>query len=99
MLAQGRKDEARDFLKESLARNPRACDVHLALQKVNLALENVQAIADASRQALTLCPDEPLSYFYAGVAADRTYKKKQAEEYFNSYRKMGGDKAAVPKGY
>jgi tetratricopeptide (TPR) repeat protein len=99
MLAQGRKDEARDFLKEALARNPRACDVHLALQKVNLALENVQAIADASRQALSLCPDEPLSYFYAGVAADRTYKKKQAEEYFNSYRKMGGDKAAVPKGY
>jgi tetratricopeptide (TPR) repeat protein len=99
MLAQGRKDEARDFLKEALARNPRACDVHLALQKVNLALENVQAIADASRQALTLCPDEPLSYFYAGVAADRTYKKKQAEEYFNSYKKMGGDKAAVPKGY
>jgi len=99
MLAQNRRDEARDFLKEALGRNPRACDVHLELQKVNLALENLQAIADASRQALTLCPDEPLSYYYAGVAADRTYKKKQAEEYFNSYKKMGGDRAVLPKGY
>jgi tetratricopeptide (TPR) repeat protein len=99
MLAQNRRDEARDFLKEALGRNPRACDVHLELQKVNLALENLQAIADASRQALTLCPDDPLSYYYAGVAADRTYKKKQAEEYFNSYKKMGGDRAVLPKGY
>ena len=99
MLAQGRKVEARDFLKEALGRNPRACEVHLELQKVNLALGNLQAIADASREALTLCPDEPLSYYYAGVAADRTYKKKQAEEYFNSYKKMGGDRAVLPKGY
>jgi tetratricopeptide (TPR) repeat protein len=99
MMAQGRKDEARDFLKEALTRTPRACDVHLESQKVNLAMENVQGIASNSRQVLTLCPDEPLSYFYAGVAADRSYQKKQAEEYFNYYKKLGGDKSALPKGY
>ena len=49
MMAQGRKDEARDFLKESLTRNPRACDVHIESQKVNLALENVQGMASNSR--------------------------------------------------
>jgi tetratricopeptide (TPR) repeat protein len=99
MVAQGRKDEARDFLKEALTRTPRACDVHLESQKVNLAMENVQGIASNSRQVLTLCPDEPLSYYYAGVAADRAYQKKQAEEYFNYYKKLGGDKSALPKGY
>ncbi|MDB5048016.1 MAG: prsT [Fibrobacteres bacterium] len=99
MMAQGRKDEARDFLKESLTRNPRACEVHIESQKVNLALENVQGIASNSRQVLTLCPDEPLSYFYAGVAADRSYQKKQAEEYFKYYKKLGGDKSVLPKGY
>ena len=99
MMATGRKDEARDFLKEALNRNPRACGVHLESQKVNLALENMQGIATASRQVLTLCPDEPLSYYYAGVAADRSYQKKQAEEYFKSYKKLGGDKSALPKGY
>jgi tetratricopeptide (TPR) repeat protein len=99
MMAQGRKDEARDFLKESLVRNPRACEVHLESQKVNLALENVQGIASNSRTVLTLCPDEALSYYYAGVAADRSYQKKQAEEYFKSYKKLGGDKSALPKGY
>ncbi len=99
MMAQGRKDEARDFLKESLTRNPRACEVHIESQKVNLALENVEGIASNSRQVMTLCPDEPLSYFYAGVAADRSYQKKQAEEYFKSYKKLGGDKSVLPKGY
>ncbi|MDB5104999.1 MAG: hypothetical protein JWP91_2688 [Fibrobacteres bacterium] len=99
MMAQGRKDEARDFLKEALTRNPRACDVHIESQKVNLALENVQGIATDSRQVLTLCPDEPLSYYYAGVAADRSYRKKQAEEYFKSFKKLGGDKSVLPKGY
>ncbi|HKP94735.1 MAG TPA: tetratricopeptide repeat protein [Fibrobacteria bacterium] len=99
MLAQGQKDEARDFLKESLTRNPRACEVHLESQKVNLALENMQGIASNSRQVLTLCPDEPLSYFYAGMAADRSYQKKQAEEYFKFYKKLGGDKSVLPKGY
>ena len=99
MMSTGRKDEARDFLKEALNRNPRACEVHLESQKVNLALENVQGIATASRQVLTLCPDEPLSYYYAGVAADRSYQKKQAEEYFKSYKKLGGNKAVLPKGY
>ncbi len=59
----------------------------------------MQGIATNSRQVLTLCPDEPLSYFYAGVAADRSYQKKQAEEYFKSYKKLGGDKSVLPKGY
>ncbi|MEO7424173.1 MAG: tetratricopeptide repeat protein [Fibrobacteria bacterium] len=99
MMALGRKDEARDFLKESLTRIPRACELHIESQKVNLALENVQGIASNSRQVMTLCPDEPLSYFYAGVAADRSYQKKQAVEYFNSYKKLGGDKSVLPKGY
>jgi tetratricopeptide (TPR) repeat protein len=99
MVYQGRKDEARDFLKEALTRNPRACEVHLEAQKVNLALENVQGMQSNSRQVLTLCPDEALSYYYAGVAADRSYQKKQAEEYFKSYKKLGGDKSALPKGY
>jgi Tfp pilus assembly protein PilF len=99
MVFQGRKDEARDFLKEALTRNPRACEVHLEAQKVNMALENMQGLASNSRQILTLCPDEALSYYYAGVAADRSYQKKQAEEYFKSYKKLGGDKSVLPKGY
>jgi tetratricopeptide (TPR) repeat protein len=99
MMSQGRKEEARDFLKEALTRNPRACDVHLEYQKVNLALENMQGVTDASRQVLTLCPDEPLSYYYAGIAADKKYQKKQAEEYFRSYKKLGGNTAVLPKGY
>ena len=99
MMAQNHKDEARDFLKEALTRNPRACEVHIESQKVNLALENVQGIASNSRQVMSLCPDEPLSYYYAGVAADRSYQKKQAEEYFKSFKKLGGDKSVLPKGY
>jgi len=99
MMAQGRKDEARDFLKESLTRNPRACELQMEFAKVNLALENYSGIAGSSRQILTLCPDEPLSYYYAGVVADRSYQKKEAEEYFKYYKKLGGDISALPKGY
>jgi len=99
MMAQGHKDEARDFLKEALTRNPRACEVHIEAAKVMVAMENFQGVASNGKQVVSLCPDEPLSYYYAGLGADRAYQKKQAEEYFKSYKRLGGDKTALPKGY
>ena len=71
----------------------------MALSKVLVSMENFTGAAVTSRQALTLCPEEPMTYFYAGVAADRAYQKKEAQEYFQEYKKLGGDKAALPKGY
>jgi hypothetical protein len=62
-------------------------------------MENYTGAAANTRQVLAFCPEEPMSYFYAGVAADRAYQKKEAQEYFKEYRKLGGDKAALPKGY
>jgi tetratricopeptide (TPR) repeat protein len=99
MLSQGQKEEARDFLKEAIARNPRACETHLALSKVLVAMENYTGAASNTRQVLAFCPEEPMSYYYAGVAADRAYQKKEAREFFKEYRKLGGDQAALPKGY
>ncbi len=99
MMAQGHKDEARDFLKEALVRNPRSCELHLEYAKVYMALENIAGLVSNSREALSLCPEAPLPYYYAGVAADKSYQKKQAEEYFNSYKRLGGDKTVLPKGY
>jgi len=40
-----------------------------------------------------------MTYFYAGLAADKSYQKKEAEEYFRYYKQLGGDKNALPKGY
>lgn len=99
MMAQNRKEEARDFLKEAVTRNPRSCGPQMALSKVLVAMENYTGAAVSSRQALTLCPEEPMTYFYAGVAADRAYQRKEAQEYFQEFKKLGGDKAALPKGY
>jgi tetratricopeptide (TPR) repeat protein len=99
MMAQGHKAEAHDYLKEGLGRNPRACEIHLEYSKVLFAMENFQGLTTSSRQVMSLCPEEPLSYYYAGVGADRSYQKKQAEDYFKSYKKLGGDKTVLPKGY
>lgn len=99
MVAQNRKEEARDFLKEAVTRNPRACGPQMALVKVLHTMENFSGVASNSRQVLTLCPDDAMTYYYAGVAADRAYQKKEAQEYFKEYRKLGGDKTALPKGY
>ena len=99
MIVQGHKDEARDYLKEALTRNPTSCEVRLEYSKVLVAMENFQGVSSSNHEALSLCPDEPLSYYYAGLSADKAYQKKQAEEFFRSYKKLGGDKNALPKGY
>ncbi len=99
MLAQSQNEVARDYLKEAIVRNPKSCELQLEFSKVLVAMENFQDIASNNNPVLSLCPDEALSYYYAGVGADRGYQKKKAEEYFRSYKKLGGDLSNLPKGY
>ncbi len=99
MLAQSQNEGARDYLKEAIVRNPKSCELQLEFSKVLVAMENFQDIASNNNPVLSLCPDEALSYYYAGVGADRAYQKKKAEEYFRSYKKLGGDLSSLPKGY
>ena len=58
-----------------------------------------QAGLNSSSSAIALCPQEPEPYFYAAVASDKLRNKSQAEDYFKSFRKAGGDESMLPEEY
>jgi len=93
MLFRNKPTEAKDYLREALEKNPYACELHNERAKVEMTLGNLEGLTVSSKQALALCPDQPMPWYYAAVAADRSYQKKQAEEHFAQYRKLGGDQA------
>lgn len=99
MLQRGKPQEAKDYLREALEKNPYACELHNERAKVEMTLGNLEGLASSSKQALALCPDQAMPWYYAGIAADRSYQKKQAEDHFAQYKKLGGDGAILPVSY
>ncbi len=99
LLGQKEKDGARDLIKEALTKNPRSCDLHLEENKIQIAFENYQALAANARMIIALCPEDPFTYYYAGFGADKSYQKKEAQQYFDEYKRLGGDITLLPKGY
>jgi hypothetical protein len=64
-----------------------------------MAAGNMPALATASKEAQRLCPDDPMPWYYGGVAADKAYQKSEAAQQFARFKKLGGDGKSVPKGY
>jgi len=99
MLQRQKPQEAKDYIREAMDKNPYACELHNERAKIELALGNFDNLAASSKQALALCPDQAMPWYYAGVAADKAYQRKQAEANFAQFRKLGGDGSSIPQGY
>ncbi len=99
LLAQGQAKGAQELLQEGLTGNPRSCALYLSQAKVLLDMNNIQASSASSRYALSLCPDDPMSSYYAGIVADKSAQKDEAQKHFKNFTRLGGDRKSLPQGY
>jgi tetratricopeptide (TPR) repeat protein len=99
MVARSEAKEAREYLQEALQKNPLSCELLLALSRSHLALEDAKSLTYSSEKARRICPDDPMPWYYAGVAAAKSEKSQDAATHFARYRQLGGAADMVPKGY
>lgn len=99
MMAQGRKREALKHFQEAVINNHNSCDLLAGLAKAQYLIGSFQAGLTTSSTAIRICPQEPEPYFYAGAASDKLRNKREAEDYFKSFRKAGGSSEQLPEEY
>jgi tetratricopeptide (TPR) repeat protein len=99
LIAQGRKREALKHFQDAVINNPNSCDLLAGLAKAQYLTGAFQAGLTTSSTAIRLCPQEPEPYYYAGVASDKLRNKREAEDYFKSFRKAGGSSDLLPEEY
>jgi tetratricopeptide (TPR) repeat protein len=99
MLLRSQAKDAGEYLEETLRKQPGSCELQLALCRVRLAGNESQAALTAAEEAKRLCPDSPLPWLYAGLAAVKSGKTKDAAAHFARYRQAGGDPGLIPSGF
>jgi tetratricopeptide (TPR) repeat protein len=98
-IAQGRKRDALKHFLDAVANNPNSCDILAGLAKSQYLTGAFQAGLNTSSKAIGICPQEPEPYYFAAVSSDKLRNKKEAEDYFKSFRKAGGDAEMLPEEY
>ena len=99
LIAQGRKREALRHFQDAVINNPNSCDLLAGLAKTQYLTGAFQAGLSTSSTAIRICPHEPEPYYYAGAASDKLRNKREAEDYFKSFRKAGGSTDQLPEEY
>jgi tetratricopeptide (TPR) repeat protein len=99
MIVQNKKGPAMAMIKKALDGNPNSCDLLTALAKCQYVLGSYQTSKTTSASAISLCPQDPGGYFYAGANSEKLQDRKEAESFFKAYRKAGGDVAMLPEEY
>jgi tetratricopeptide (TPR) repeat protein len=99
LIAQGRKREAIKHFQDAVLNNPNSCDLLAGLAKSQYLTGAFQAGLSTSASAINLCPQEPEPYYYAAVSSDKLHNRKEAEDFFKSFRKAGGDAELLPENY
>lgn len=99
LIAQGRKRDALRHFQEAVLNSPNSCDLLAGLAKSQYLTGAFQAGLATSSTAIRICPQEPEPYYYAGAASDKLRNKREAEDYFKSFRKAGGSPDLLPEEY
>jgi tetratricopeptide (TPR) repeat protein len=96
-LAAGKKQgEAMELARQGLKVRPLSCGLLVQSAKLNYQAGKMDSTLAASNVAIKACPEDPMAYFYAGVATHSSNRPKEAKQYFKAYRKYGGDEKLVP---
>ena len=96
-LAAGKKQsEAMELARAGLKAKPLSCNFLVQSAKLNFQAGKMDSTLAASSVAIKACPEEPMAYFYAGVATHSSNRPKEAKQYFKTFRKLGGDEKLVP---
>jgi tetratricopeptide (TPR) repeat protein len=99
LLALGKKREALKHYQDALADDPNSCDLLAGLARAQNLTGDYSGGRRSSDKAISLCPQEPEPYFWAGMASDKAGKRDEARDFFKAYRKAGGDVALLPEDY
>ncbi len=99
MVARSQEKDALDYVQDALRKNPGSCDLQREANQIQLERGDVQALAQSSDQARQVCPDDPMAWYYAGIAAAKTNDSKDAASHFAHYKALGGDPEKVPQGF
>jgi tetratricopeptide (TPR) repeat protein len=97
-LAVGKKQsEAMELARQGLRAKPLSCGLMVQTAKLNFEAGKLDSTFAAGSNAIRICPEEPMGYYYAGVATRGSNRPKEAKQYFKSFKKFGGDKKLVPE--
>jgi tetratricopeptide (TPR) repeat protein len=91
-----RQSEAMELARQGLRAKPLSCGLLVQSAKLNFQAGQLDSTLAAGNSAIKACPEEPMGYYYAGIATHGSKRPKEAKQYFKSFRKMGGDKKLVP---
>lgn len=99
LLAQGKKREALRHYQEALADNPSSCELLAGQARAQSLSGDYPGGRRSSDKAISLCPQEPEPYYWAGFASDKSGNRDEARDFFKAFRKAGGDVALLPEDY
>ncbi len=99
LLIQGNKVQALDLFKGALESNPGSCELLTGLAKCQFLTGAYDEVKSTSSNAMSVCPQDPYSYYYAALTSEKLQNRKEAEGYFKGFRKAGGDNALLPQEY
>ncbi len=91
-----RQSEAMELAKQGLRARPLSCGLLVQSAKLTFESGKLDSALAVSSNAIRICPEEPMGYYYAGVSTHGANRPKEAKQYFKSFTKLGGDKKLVP---
>jgi predicted Zn-dependent protease len=97
LAAAKKQDQAMELARAGLKVKPLSCGLLVQSAKLNFEAGRIDSTLAASNAAMKTCPDEPMGYYYAGVATRSSNRSKEAKQYFKAFRKLGGDGKLVPE--
>jgi tetratricopeptide (TPR) repeat protein len=97
LAAAKKQDQAMELARAGLKVKPLSCGLLVQSAKLNFEAGRIDSTLAASSVAIKACPEEPMAYYYAGVATRSTKGPKEAKAYFKAFRKLGGDGKLVPE--
>jgi tetratricopeptide (TPR) repeat protein len=92
-----KQSEAMELARQGLRAKPFSCGLMVQTAKLNFEAGKLDSTLAAGTNAIRVCPEEPMGYYYAGVATHGSNRPKEAKQYFKSFTKYGGDKKLVPE--
>ncbi len=97
LVAGKRREEAMALARKGLREKPLSCDLMVQSAKISYQEGRMDSTFASGSNAIRICPEEPMGYFYAGVATHSIKGAKDAKPFFKSYQKLGGNKKLLPE--
>ncbi|MEO6095529.1 MAG: tetratricopeptide repeat protein, partial [Fibrobacteria bacterium] len=97
LAAAKQQSEAMELARQGLRAKPLSCGLMVQTAKLNFEAGKLDSTFAAGSKAIRICPEEPMGYYYAGVATHGSNRPKEAKQYFKSFKKFGGDKKLLPE--